>query len=71
MVGLIKVVIVSLFLHEFLVRSSLHHAAPLYHGDGVCVLDRGEAMRDDDAGSTLLGSFQGLLDHLRSREKRV
>lgn len=59
-----QLVVGSIQAHELIVRSLLYHDAPGHDGDDVGVLDRGQAVGDDDARATLPGFVQGVLHRL-------
>lgn len=51
-------------------RSLLDHVASRHDGDDVRVLDGGQAVGDDDAGATLSGFIQSVLDRLAEEGER-
>src|SRR5581483_10730799 len=50
--------------HQFLVCAQLRDLAMFQHGYPVCDLDRAQAVRDHNGGTTLHQTFQGLLNQL-------
>lgn len=59
-----QLVVGSIQAHELVVRSLFYHDAPGHDGDDVGVLDRGQAVGDDDARASLPGFVQGVLHRL-------
>ena len=59
--GPVKLVVDALLLEEF---TNLCHLASLDHGNLVCILDGGQPVGNHNAGASLLGTVQSLLDNL-------
>lgn len=51
-------------LQQLLVIALLQQIALAEHEDDICVLHRGEAVRDDDHGAALTSALKGRLDQL-------
>ena len=68
--GLLQAEVVRLFVHEFLMCSTLYNASVLHVTNQVCILDRRQTVSDHKRRSTLLCFLQCFLHDLNKPQTR-